>query len=273
MLVLFETPAGYALFKVLNDKKIEKVTDIVAAFSDEESASEVVKLQAFKKFKDTKEAFTATDKLINGMLPKTLEKFLKKNVLSEDVQDTLITSDKKLGSLLKTKLNIDCIQNKKMDELVRGIRSQLNSLVTGLTETEMKSMTLGLAHGLSRYKLKFSTEKVDTMIIQAVSLLDDLDKEINNYMMRLREWFGWHFPELSKIVMDNLLYARVVKTIGVRVNCADANLSEFLTEEISAEVKEAAEISMGSDITDTDQKFIINLADQVLELAEYRLLE
>ena len=41
MLVLFETPAGYALFKVLNDKKVEKVSDIVAAFSDEESASEV----------------------------------------------------------------------------------------------------------------------------------------------------------------------------------------------------------------------------------------
>lgn len=50
-------------------------------------------------------------------------------------------------------------------------------------------MTLGLAHGLSRYKLKFSTDKVDTMIIQAIALLDDLDKEINNYMMRLREWY------------------------------------------------------------------------------------
>ena len=47
-------------------------------------------------------------------------------------------------------------------------------------------MTLGVAHGLSRYKLKFSAEKVDTMIMQAICLLDDLDKEINNYMMRLR---------------------------------------------------------------------------------------
>jgi nucleolar protein 58 len=75
-------------------------------------------------------------------------------------------------------------------------------------------MTLGLAHGLSRYKLKFSTEKVDIMIIQAVSLLDDLDKEINNYMMRLREWYGWHFPELSKIITDNLIYTQCVKAIG-----------------------------------------------------------
>lgn len=88
-------------------------------------------------------------------------------------------------------------------------------------------------HSLSRYKLKFSPDKVDTMIVQAicephplvvcfghtscaslVALLDDLDKELNNYSMRLREWYGWHFPELGKIVMDNLLYARTVKTIG-----------------------------------------------------------
>ena len=55
-------------------------------------------------------------------------------------------------------------------------------------------MTLGVAHALSRYKLKFSAEKVDIMIIQAVSLLDELDKEINNYIMRLKEWYGWHFP-------------------------------------------------------------------------------
>ena len=33
-------------------------------------------------------------------------------------------------------------------------------------------MALGLGHGLSRFKLKFSSEKVDTMIIQSVNLLD-----------------------------------------------------------------------------------------------------
>ena len=77
-------------------------------------------------------------------------------------------------------------------------------------------MTLGLAHGLSRYKLKFSIEKVDTMIIQAISLLDDLDKEVNNYMMRLREWYGWHFPELTKIITDNQIYTKTVKMIGMR---------------------------------------------------------
>jgi nucleolar protein 58 len=270
MLVLFETPAGYALFKVLDETKLEKVTDIIKAFNDSETASEVVQLQAFKKFKDTKEALLATDKLISGLFPKTLEKFLKKNIISKEVQDSLVVADKKLGALINTKLGIDCLHNKKMDELYRGIRTQINSLVEGLSETEMKNMTLGLAHGLSRYKLKFSTEKVDTMIIQAISLLEDLDKEINNFMMRLREWFGWHFPELSKVVTDNVLYAKTVKAIGMKSKVAGTDLSEILPEEIEAEVKQAAEVSMGTEITEVDESFIMNLAQQVIDLSEYR---
>ena len=52
----------------------------------------------------------------------------------------------------------------------------------------MRAMQLGLSHSLSRYKLKFSPDKVDTMVVQAVGLLDDLDKEVNTYAMRVKEW-------------------------------------------------------------------------------------
>lgn len=32
--------------------------------------------------------------------------------------------------------------------------------------------------------------------------------------MRTREWYGWHFPELTKIIGDNLAYAKSVKKMG-----------------------------------------------------------
>lgn len=67
---------------------------------------------------------------------------------------------------------------------------------------------------MSRYKLKFSPDKIDTMIVQAIGLLDELDKEVNNYIMRCREWYGWHFPELGKILTDNLEYVKTIKTLG-----------------------------------------------------------
>merc|ERR1712115_467965 len=111
-------------------------------------------------------------------------------------------------------------------------------LVSGGDEKEMTAMSPGLAHSLSRYKLKFSPDKIDTMIVQAVSLLDDLDKELNNYIMRAREWYGWHFPEMGKIITDNIAYIRSIQVMGTRDNCKNVDLSDVLPEEIETRVKE-----------------------------------
>lgn len=142
----------------------------------------------------------------------------------------------------------------------RGIKQQIGSLIEGMEEKEMQKMSLGLAHGLSRYKLKLSVDKVDTMVIQAINLLDDLEKELNNYMMRLREWYGWHFPELTKILTDSLIYSKVVHQVGIRTNFHSSDLSSIVPEEVEKEIKEAAEISMGTEINQQDEQFILNLA-------------
>jgi nucleolar protein 58 len=124
-------------------------------------------------------------------------------------------------------------------------------------------------------------------------LLDDLDKELNTYAMRVKEWYGWHFPEMQKIIPDNILYARTVKTMGmrasteklhtillslslslsntmylfclflfcfmslflcsffspgVRANILKVDLSDVLPPELEDELKEAAQISMGTEV-------------------------
>jgi len=69
------------------------------------------------------------------------------------------------------------------------------------------------------------------MVVQAIALLDDLDKEINIYAMRvkvsssfcrslydahiIKEWYGWHFPEMAKIIVDNIAYAKVIRLMGI----------------------------------------------------------
>lgn len=108
------------------------------------------------------------------------------------------------------------------------------------------------------------------MIVQAVCSLDDIDKELNNYVMRLREWYGWHFPELGKIVTDNIAYVKTIKMIGARDNAATTDLSDVLPEEVEEKVKEAAEISMGSEISDDDVLNIHLLCDQVLGISHER---
>ena len=271
MLVLLETPAGYALFKVLSEKKLRKVEDIWEHFETQEAAQKVVSLVSFSKFKNTKDAVLCTNKLLSGKLSKKMRKFLQTNIISKNVQENLAIQDKKLASTVSAELGISVqALDTKTKELYRGLRSQMCNLIEGLREEELNSMRLGLAHGLSRYKLRFSIDKVDTMIIQAISLLDDLEKELNNYMMRLREWYGWHFPELAKIVTDNLIYAKTVRAIGMRNKTAATDLSEILPEDVEKEVKDAAEISMGTEINDTDEKYILNLCSQIVKLSEFR---
>ncbi|XP_038278210.1 nucleolar protein 58 isoform X1 [Dermochelys coriacea] len=269
MLVLFETAAGYAVFKVLDEKKLQEVDSLWREFETPEKANKIVKLKHFEKFQDTTEALAASTALVEGKLSKNLKKILKK-IVAKDAHEQLAIADAKLGGVIKDKLNLSCIHSPMVTELMRGIRSQIEGLITGLPSREMAAMCLGLAHSLSRYKLKFSPDKVDTMIVQAISLLDDLDKELNNYIMRCREWYGWHFPELGKIVADNLTYCKCVRKVGDRKNFSTSDLSEVLPEEIEEDVKAAAEISMGTEVSEEDINNILHLCDQVIEISEYR---
>ncbi len=65
------------------------------------------------------------------------------------------------------------------------------------------------------------------MIVQAIGLLDDLDKELNTYAMRVREWYGWHFPEMTRVVTDNIQYALAVSGGGSIRGVPGSSCAEF----------------------------------------------
>eukprot|EP00356_Strombidium_inclinatum_P004706 CAMPEP_0170493330 /NCGR_PEP_ID=MMETSP0208-20121228/13730_1 /TAXON_ID=197538 /ORGANISM="Strombidium inclinatum, Strain S3" /LENGTH=450 /DNA_ID=CAMNT_0010769247 /DNA_START=20 /DNA_END=1372 /DNA_ORIENTATION=+ len=271
--VLFETTAGFALFKVVKDGKLKDVESLHESFQTPEGAQKVVKLKAFKKFKDTKEALKSVEKMLSGKVSKTLQKFLEKNIVQKEIEEELMVADKKLGKAINEKLGIDVKTGEKANEVMRCIRFQMQSLLTDLDDQELKQMQLGLAHSVSRYTLSFTSEKVDTMIIQAVNLLEDLDKELNNYAMRLREWYSWHFPELGKIITDNIVFAQAVILIGMRTTVKDLKIdamTEIMPEEVAEQVKEAAEISMGTEILEDDETHLKTLARSVVDISDYR---
>lgn len=270
MLVLFETSAGFALFKVLQEGRLQQVDDLAADFETPEKAKKLVTLKKFSPFNNTADALKSATALIESKLSKTLKKFLKKEIVDKKLNEKLAVSDPKLGGAILDKLGIQCTHDKAVAELFRGIRSQIENLVAELSGSDYNAMSLGLSHSLSRYKLKFSPDKVDTMIVQAIALLDDLDKELNTYSMRVREWYGWHFPELSKVIPDNLLYTKTVKRMGSRTNAATTDFSDFLPEELIPELRDAAMISMGTEVSEEDIQNITELCDQVISIAQYR---
>ncbi|KAG6330391.1 hypothetical protein ID866_8697 [Astraeus odoratus] len=273
MLVLYETAMGYCLFKLTDSAKLDSA-DLYKEFETPERANKLLKLKALHRFTSTVTAVEDLTAIQEGKLGKGLKKFLTEEVVEKGKgKESLVVVDPRLAHSISKKLSIKVSAPSPADDhsdLWRGIRSQVAALLDGLDPKDLATMSLGLSHSLSRFKLKFSPNKVDTMIVQAIALLDDLDKEINIYAMRVKEWYGWHFPELAKIITDNIAYAKVVRAMGFRTNAATTSFEKILPEDLEAVMKAAAEISMGTEISESDIQHIHALCDQVIAISAYR---
>ncbi|TKR96640.1 hypothetical protein L596_010634 [Steinernema carpocapsae] len=98
MHVLFETAAGYAVFKLLDEGKIQKADDVWDQLNTPEKLQESLQLINFKKFKTTAEALEGAVDMNEGKLNKTLKKLLKKTASEGE----LAVGDSKLGKLIHT---------------------------------------------------------------------------------------------------------------------------------------------------------------------------
>lgn len=260
------------MFKVSDDASLKEIAAKADAGDFSSVASEnLMVLKSFQTFGDMTDALSEATAMVEGSVGSIMGKFLKDNVVSKGIKDKLLLADKGLAQAIHKELGIDCEgQTRLALESTRLIRDQFSALLPNVSDETMTQMNLGLAHSLSRYKLKFSPDKVDTMIVQAVSLLDDLDKELNTYAMRAREWYGWHFPEMAKILNDNETFCRVVQVMGDRTKCSTTDFSELLDDDVAEELREAAQISMGTEISAEDLENITMLCDQVISIGKYR---
>ncbi|SPO25920.1 Nucleolar protein 58 [Ustilago trichophora] len=276
--VLFETAVGFCLFNVSDSSKLESTKNLHESLDSAEGATNLLKLSAIHRFTNTAEAVEDISAINEGKMSKSLKKFLTDEIVEGKgkEKENLIVAESKLASNIAKKLGIQVTYDSELLDLYRGIRENLATLLSSssddasLDPRDLNTMSLGLSHSLSRYKLKFSPDKVDTMVVQAIGLLDDLDKEINIYAMRVKEWYGWHFPEMGKIITDNLAYSKVIRAMGFRTNASATDFSEILPEEIEETLKAAAEISMGTEISETDLEHIWSLCDQVISITQYR---
>ncbi|KAH6851167.1 hypothetical protein B0I37DRAFT_373346 [Chaetomium sp. MPI-CAGE-AT-0009] len=257
LFILTETSAGYGLFKAA-DKKLLDSDNLSDRLSTVDKIVKEIKYKEFAKFDSAATALEEIAGVIEGKVTPKLASLL--NEFKDEKKVTLAVAESKLGSAIVKlpELNIKPISDSTTTDLFRAIRQHLPELIPGMLPENFQEMSLVLP------------DKVDVMIVHAVSLLDDLDKELNTYAMRVKEWYGWHFPELGKILPDNLSYAKVIVTLGLRSNASQADLSEILPHEIETAVKAAADISMGTEITEEDLENIKLLAEQVISYSEYR---
>lgn len=87
---------------------------------------------------------------------------------------------------MSSSTSLHCYKPFTMHLSLLGVRLHFHSLVKGLTALAASKAQLGLGHSYSRAKVKFNVNRADNMIIQSIALLDQLDKDINTFSMRVR---------------------------------------------------------------------------------------
>ncbi|KAI0769111.1 Nop-domain-containing protein [Trametes elegans] len=274
---LFETSSGYAIFEVkLHDVVGAKHKAVQESIDDYSKFSKMVSLISFAPFQSAAHALEnmndVSENVVNPFLRSLLELNLSKPKKGSSV---VLAANPAFAPALASELGIACANKDVATELLRGIRDHASKLLKGLQDQDLTKAQLGLGHAYSRAKLKFNVNRIDNMIIQAIALLDQLDKDVNLFSMRVREWYGYHFPELVKIVPDNYQYARVAQFIGAKETLDEEKLPELAAllddDSVRAQnILDAARGSMGVALSEFDILNVGLFATRVVSLAEYR---
>lgn len=282
--LLFESAAGYAVFEVVNQADIvglrnKEVQDSLKNLS---TFTKYVKLVNFTPYRNAAETLENINMLSEGIMSDYLKSVLELNLPQTSGSKSKVVlgvQDKKLAGEISSEFKgVECETSETSDvvaELLRGIRLHAEKLLKGLQEGDISRAQLGMGHAYSRAKVKFSVHKNDNHIIQAIATLDALDKGINAGCMRVREWYGWHFPELIRIASDNVTYAKLVLAIGNKKELTDDKLHDIAAVvgddgDKAQDIINAAKVSMGQDITDTDLAMVKSFATSVTKMAAYR---
>ncbi|KAI9822331.1 MAG: snoRNP complex protein nop56 [Pycnora praestabilis] len=281
--LLHESSVGYAIFQVVlqADTIGNRLKEVQDGAQDLARFGKMVKLVSFAPFQGAAQALENANEVSEGIVSEYLRSLLEVNLPKPGKKKKIVlgVSDKNLAGSIKASFpSVECETgdtSEVVQDLLRGIRLHAPKLLKQLQEGDVERAQLGLGHAYSRAKVKFSVQKNDNHIIQAIATLDHLDKAINTFSMRVREWYSWHFPELIRIVSENQKYARLALFIGDKKALSDSNLHDLAAvvdddADIAQSIIDAARVSMGQDISEADMENVMAFAKRVISLAEYR---
>jgi len=194
--------------------------------------------------------------LINDLKSKGYETFvfenaeLARNVREQFKVNSEVEAPSSIGEMLRENLGEYAVENRFLE-----------------SASEMPKLIHEVSMELSRMSVRKAAEKRDFLVVQAIETLDDLDKTLNLFAGRIREWYGLHFPELTRLISNHETYARLVHSLGKRENFSEETLSKHdLPKRKISQVIKAAQTSMGADLYDVDIEQIQALCAQYLNL-------
>ena len=185
-----------------------------------------------------------------------------------------VFENQEMARSAREKLNIE-VTAEASSEAGKLLRENLEKFAVELEFVEKPEQLRVRVHTVSielaKMKVKKTVERRDLLVAQAVQTVDDLDKSLNLFMNRLREWFGLHYPELDRILDKHETYVRLVVNLGTRENFTAENLeNEGLPKAKSEAIAKVAVASMGADLGDKDLAQIQTMGRNVIELYSVR---
>ena len=194
-------------------------------------------------------------------------------VLQNRGYDVFVFENADVANEAQRKLNVKTEISKPSEAEVFRVKMEQVAVETGFVKdaAELNLWNHNVSMELAKLRIRGASEKRDLVIAQAIQTLDDLDRTVNLFMGRLREWYGIHFPELDRLIEKHETYARLVMNLGYRDNFSQGALeNEGFPKEKAENTAEVAEKSMGADMAEQDLTEIQALSKNVLELYELR---
>lgn len=197
---------------------------------------------------------------------------LAKELLDQGVREIVVEDDNIAREFSKLGFNVEVEPGNNIAVNARASLAHLAMKTEFMgDEDEVLSWLHSLELEYTRRKLRSVAQKRDLLAAQAIRAIDDIDKTVNLFVARLREWYSIHFPELNDLVREHEDYVKLVAELGHRDNMTKENLVKLGFSEAKAEkIANAARISIGADLSEFDIEAIVTLANIAREMYDLR---
>ncbi|MBU5689702.1 MAG: hypothetical protein QXM68_00720 [Candidatus Aenigmatarchaeota archaeon] len=185
----------------------------------------------------------------------------KKNALK--ISPNMINEELVLINRLKTKGFNEFVSSKKNENYIFEqnnfgeliIRKNFRKIVDEIGFQDINEYLTNFGIELTKIRIKQNVKK-DRIAMEVVDAIDEIDKSINIYVARIREWYGLHFPELEQKIDKHEKFIKLISIFGSR-----DKISEFA---------DLAKSSMGLDFNEKDEEIVKEYATAIYNMYKLR---
>jgi nucleolar protein 56 len=220
--------------------------------------------------RDAKRINAALERHTAGNPSKEMSKMVEK-LVQRGFKTILISNESLADALKRDGVEVDITEGSGPEDFVR---ENIESIAVDFRAVEDTAQYYALSREVSVLRTRKEVRKAQSergaTILQTVQLLNELDRSLNVLSGKLREWYGLHFPELSRAVDEHRIYARLVEQLGDRSGFSNERLGELDVGDRVDGILSASKDSMGAPLLSEDEVHLRSLAANLVSLYAYR---